>query len=144
MTRSEIIEQSLWSLETDYVFQAVVSILPFLDALEIDERIVLRGIEVNQRLLLTWQSGQDARAAFRQAIEGREVTGGGTTSSGPDKPRKAAKAPLKTRASATDAERADMIRAELKALQDRLPSLNEQQAKWTQDRIAVLRKQLGD
>ncbi|MGZ4621466.1 MAG: VG15 protein [Blastococcus sp.] len=81
------------------------------------------------------RTGKDARTAFRQALEGREVTGwkGAPTKAKPSAPQ------------APGGRTQEQIRAELTALETKLPSLTgDQQRSWMNDRIASLRKQLGE
>lgn len=83
------------------------------------------------------RTGDDARAAFRQAVEGRKVTGVKTA---PAKTGRSKSAP----ASAPGGRTQEQIRAELTALENNVPRLtNDQQRQWTQARIAALRSQLG-
>lgn len=83
-------------------------------------------------------TGDDARIAFRQALEGRPVTG--RTGTGVTAKRESGRTALKP------GERGpEQIRAELDALVKNQPNLtNDQQRQYTRDRIAALRKLLGE
>lgn len=82
--------------------------------------------------------GANARLRFRQAVEGRAVTGGETkTKTTKGTPRKAP-----TRQTPGERTR-EQIQAELTALEKRLPGLTtDKQREWMTNRIAALRQQL--
>jgi hypothetical protein len=84
------------------------------------------------------RTGDDALIAFRQAIEGRPVTGKKDT--GVTAKREAG------RVTSKPGERGpEQIRAELNALVKNQPNLtNDQQREYTQSRISALRKLLGE
>lgn len=76
-----------------------------------------------------------AQLAWRRAFEGRTANGRALD----EKPgRKSTAKPVQA------GPNVDNYRAQLAALEKSLPNLNEQQAKWTRDRIAALRKLIGD
>jgi len=84
------------------------------------------------------RKGKDARLAFRQAVEGREVTGIQR-----DTPTTEAKAKAKRPSKPGERTSAE-IQAEIDALEQNLPRLtNDQQRAWTSKRIAALRQQLN-
>lgn len=81
------------------------------------------------------RKGKDARIAYRQAVEGREVTG---------LQRDTPKSTPAKKATTKPGERtSEQIQAEINALEHNLPRLtNDQQRAWTAKRIAALRQQL--
>lgn len=95
-------------------------------------------------------SAADMQVAFRQALEGRPIDLARARNMRADKagkprPSGSARSPKpKTRGESTPEEQAAMMRAERKALQDRLSTLNEQQRGWVENRITALDKLLGE
>jgi len=82
------------------------------------------------------RTGKDARTAFRQAVEGRPVTGWSKPDS-KDTRKPVAKSP-------TGGRTQEQVRAELAALENNFSRLsNDKQREWTNTRMAELRKQLG-
>lgn len=80
--------------------------------------------------------GANARLRFRQAVEGREITGGET------KTPKGKPAARKTPTKPGERSR-KQVQAELQALENNLPRLTtDKQREWTTARIDALRKQL--
>lgn len=83
--------------------------------------------------------GKDKLAAFRKAWADRNSEGSPTQAA----PTRPAAAPKKSAPPSKPGRTADQIRAELAALEQRLPTATAQQRDWLTKRIATLRSQLG-
>lgn len=87
----------------------------------------------------TGRSGHDARTAFRQAVEGREVTGapGKSSTSGKGKSRRDFK-------DASSIDNVTFQRNQLRILQALPPAKTPEAAQWRERRVAEIRKFLGE
>lgn len=83
------------------------------------------------------RTGHDARVAFRQAVEGREVTGAPAKSSGTRNKRGET---FQTPQGKTP----ETQRAQLRILEALPPAKTPEAAAWRRDRIAEIRKYLGE